>query len=136
MVAFVYNVLCCKIYLLLSSAQFHLAILFHKVLHDLFGHSCGRRVHVVRRPLRQVTRTGKLLLTCTKVWHSGGSRVPGGRYLATWCKVPGYLPSGDPFFRFRPALGTATELPCIEVHVQCLVFFVPFFFSFVCAMCS
>ena len=98
-----------KIYLLLSSAQLHLAILFHKVLHNLFGHSCGRRVHVVRRPLRQVTRTGKVLLTFTKVWYSGGSRVPGSRYLVTW--VPGCLPSGDPFFKFRPALGTATELP-------------------------
>ena len=38
--------------------------------------------------------------------------VPGGRYLVTWWKAPGYLPSVDPFLKFRPALGTATELPC------------------------
>lgn len=61
--------------------------------------------------------------------------VPGGRYLVTWWKVPGYLPSGDPFFKFRPALGTATELPCTLCAMLSVFWFVfglcPFYLSFV-----
>ena len=60
--------------------------------------------------------------------------VPGGRYLVTWWKAPGYLPSGDPFLKFRPALGTATELPCTlcaMLSVLCFFGLCPFYLSFV-----
>lgn len=68
------------VYLLLSPAQLHLAILFDKVLHDLFGHSSGRRVHVVTSSLGQVTRTGKVIRSLV----ARVAREPGGRYLVTW----------------------------------------------------
>ena len=49
-----------KDYLLLGSAEFHLAILFDQILDNLFGDPGGGRVHVVARPLGQVTRTGEV----------------------------------------------------------------------------
>ena len=80
------------VYLLLSPAQLHLAILFDKVLHDLFGHSSGRRVHVVTSSLGQVTRTGKVIRSLV-------ARVARDLVADAWSpggQVPGYLPSGEP----------------------------------------